>query len=84
MGTEDDKVTARNMYKYKERLRLYKRLYCKLDAKSKTCPRLGYGTERKGYRLYDSRLERVYYSRDVVFGESSRCIEKEWSPRKKQ
>ena len=25
MGTEDVKVTAMNMYKYKERLRLYKR-----------------------------------------------------------
>ena len=28
MGTEDAKVTAMNMYKYKERLRLYKRLQC--------------------------------------------------------
>ena len=28
MGTEDVKVTAMNMYKYKERLRLYKRWPC--------------------------------------------------------
>ena len=28
MGTEDVKVTAINMYKYKERLRLYKRWPC--------------------------------------------------------
>ena len=28
MGTEDVKVTAINMYKYKERLRLYKRWTC--------------------------------------------------------
>ena len=28
VGTEDVKVTAMNMYKYKERLRLYKRWPC--------------------------------------------------------
>ena len=28
MGTEDVKVTVMNMYKYKERLRLYKRWPC--------------------------------------------------------
>ena len=28
MGSEDVKVTAMNMYKYKERLRLYKRWPC--------------------------------------------------------
>ena len=49
----------------------------KLDAKSRKCVLLGYGTERKGYRLYDPRRERVIYSRDVVFDESSRGIEKE-------
>ena len=51
----------------------------KLDAKSRKCVLLGYGTERKGYRMYDSRRERVFYSRDVVFDESSRGIEKEQS-----
>ena len=51
----------------------------KLDTKSTKCFFLGYGTERKGYRLYDPRRERVFYSRDVVFGESSRGIEKEQS-----
>ena len=35
----------------------------KLDAKSRKCVLLGYGTERKGYRLYDPRCERVFYSR---------------------
>ena len=49
----------------------------KLDAKSRKCVLLGYGTERKGYRLYDPRRERVFYSRDVVFDESSCGIEKE-------
>ena len=39
----------------------------KLDTKSRKCVLLGYGTERKGYRLYDPSRERVYYSRDVVF-----------------
>ena len=51
----------------------------KLHAKSRKCVLLGYGTERKGYRMYDSRRERVFYSRDVVFDESSRGIEKEQS-----
>ena len=51
----------------------------KLDAKSRKCVLLGYGTDRKGYRMYDSRRERVFYSRDVVFDESSRGIEKEQS-----
>ena len=39
----------------------------KLDAKSRKCVLLGYGTDRKGYRLYDPRRERIFYSRDVVF-----------------
>ena len=56
----------------------------KLDAKSRKCVLLGYGNERKGYRLYDPRRERVFYSRDVVFDESSRGIVKEHCPRKKQ
>ena len=38
-----------------------------------------YRPGRKGYRLYDPRRERVFYSRDVVFDESSRGIEKEQS-----
>ena len=50
-----------------------------LDAKSRKCVLLGYGTERKGYRLYDPRCERVFCSRDVVFDESSPRIEKEQS-----
>ena len=51
----------------------------KLNAKSRKCVLLGYGTERKGYRLYDLRRERIFYSRDAVFDESSRGIEKEQS-----
>ena len=51
----------------------------KLDTKSRKCVLLGYGTERKGYRLYDPSRERVYYSRDVVFDESSGGIEREQS-----
>ena len=51
----------------------------KLNAKSRKCVLLGYGTERKGYRLYDPRRERIFCSRDAVFDESSRGIEKEQS-----
>ena len=36
----------------------------KLEAKSRKCVLLGYATERKGYRLYDPRRERVFCSRE--------------------
>ena len=55
----------------------------KLDAKSRRCVLLGYGTETKGYRLYDPRRAKVFYSRDVLFDESSRGIEKVPSSQKK-
>ena len=38
---------------------------------------LGYGTETKGYRLYDCERRRVIFSRDVKFNESEFGIEKE-------
>lgn len=41
----------------------------KLDAKSKQCIFLGYGTDVKGYRLYDIQRSRVIFSRDVIFDE---------------
>ena len=47
----------------------------KLDRKSRKCVLLGYGTETKGYRLYDLERAKVFYSRDVVFNESSCGIE---------
>ena len=49
----------------------------KLDSKAKKCVLLGYGTETKGYRLYDPQNLRVIYSRDVKFNESEFGIEKE-------
>ena len=42
----------------------------KLDFKAKGCILLGYGTATKGYRLYDPKHEKVFYSRDVVFNEN--------------
>lgn len=39
----------------------------KLDPKAMKCILLGYGTETKGYRLYDSKLAKVFYSQDVIF-----------------
>ena len=47
----------------------------KLDPISKRCILLGYGTEVKGYRLYDPVRCRVIFSRDVVFNESKLRIE---------
>jgi len=43
----------------------------KLDPKTRKCVLLGYGEQRKGYRLYDPSCDRVFYSRDVVFNETS-------------
>ena len=48
----------------------------KLDPKSKKCILLGYGTETKGYRLYDPQSSRVMYSCDVKFNESEFGFEK--------
>lgn len=43
----------------------------KLDSKSNRCIFLGYGTDVKGYRLYDIQRKRVIISRDVIFDESN-------------
>ena len=49
----------------------------KLDSKARKCVFLEYGTETKGYRLYDCERKGVFYSRDVKFNESEFGIEKE-------
>ena len=41
----------------------------KLDNKSKKCVFLGYGSNIKGYRLFDLNKNKVLYSRDVIFEE---------------
>ena len=48
----------------------------KLDSKSKKSVFLGYGEEVKGYRLFDLQKSKVYLSRDVIFDESSRGLDK--------
>ena len=40
----------------------------KLDLKAKKCILLGYGTDVKGYRLYNPQDRRVFYSRVVGVG----------------
>ena len=47
----------------------------KLNPKAKKCTFLGYGTSRKGYRLYNLKTSRIIHSRDVVFNELSRGYE---------
>ena len=50
----------------------------KLDAKSKRCIFLGYGSTTKGYCLYDLNARKVLHSRDVIFDEMQRVsFEKE-------
>ena len=49
----------------------------KLDPVAKKCVLIGYGTEVKGYRLYDPSRDRILYSRDVKFNESEFGLEKE-------
>ena len=42
----------------------------KLDSKTRKFMLLGYGTNQKGYRLYDLGCMKVIHSRDVVFDKS--------------
>ena len=50
----------------------------KLDPVARRCVLVGYGTEVKGYRLYDpNRAGKVIYSRDVKFNETEFGFEKE-------
>lgn len=51
----------------------------KLDSKSKKSIMLGYGSETKGYRLYDPEKKKVFYSRDVIFNETELYMQKESS-----
>lgn len=52
----------------------------KLDPVARRCVFVGYGTEVKGYRLYDpNRVGKMIYSRDVRFNESEFGFEKESS-----
>ena len=41
----------------------------KLDSKSRKCILLGYGSVRKGYRVFDPLTQKVSYSRNVKFNE---------------
>ena len=47
---------------------------------ARRCVRVGYGTEVKGYRLYDPSSRKVFYSCDVRFNESEIGYEKEVKP----
>ena len=38
---------------------------------------LGYGSETKGYRLYDPKRERLFFSQDVLFNECDIGVERE-------
>lgn len=52
----------------------------KLDPKSKKCVLLGYGTTKKGYRLYDPLKKKVLHSRDVIFNEKKYDFDKPPEP----
>ena len=41
----------------------------KLDSKVRKFILLGYDTETKGYRLYDPKIGKVFFSRDVIFND---------------
>ena len=49
----------------------------KLDNKSRTAILVGYGSNVKGYRLYDTDRKKIFYSRDVIFNENRRSNQKE-------
>ena len=47
------------------------------DSKARKCIMLGYGTEIKAYRLYDTESDRVFFSCNVVFNEAKIRFEHE-------
>lgn len=49
----------------------------KLDFKANRCIFLGYGTDVKGFRVYDYSKSKVLHNRDVIFNEEENGIEKE-------
>ena len=49
----------------------------KLDSKSVKCIFLEYGSDVKGYRLYDTEKGKILYSRDVIFNETQNEVQKE-------
>ena len=65
MGSEDVKVTAMNMYKYKERLRLYKRWPCStyiLNRKSNAhMVHMGLKSSTSHYTLFSQLIIIIYY-----------------------
>jgi len=55
----------------------------KLDSKAKEAILVGYGTNVKGYRLYDQTSQKIFYSRDVLFNEFkfSGMVKQEGTPK---
>ena len=49
----------------------------KLNSKARKSILMGYRTDTKGYRLYDPKRGKVFYSRDVQFNELECGVEKE-------
>ncbi len=49
----------------------------KLDSKTRKCILVGYGSVRKGYRLYDQAARQVLHSRNVKFDEQETAEPKE-------
>ena len=49
----------------------------KLDSKAREAIFLGYGKDKKGYRLFDPSCSKIFYSRDVKFNESQFKLKKE-------
>ena len=46
----------------------------KLDSKTRKCILIGYGSVRKGYRLYDRAAHQVLHSRNVGFDEQESTV----------
>ncbi len=51
----------------------------KLDVVAKRCVLLGYGTEVKGYGLFDLTRNKLFYSRDIKFNEAEFGLKKEFN-----
>ena len=49
----------------------------KLDSKSVKCIFLGYGSDIKGYRLFNLEKGKILYSCDIIFNETQNEFQKE-------
>eukprot|EP00171_Calliarthron_tuberculosum_P022031 IDg22031t1 len=73
-----NRVTSRSLPKNTTPYHIWHKIK-KLEARSREALFMGYPNQSKGYKIWDTELEKFVISRDVKFGE-----EKSWTPSEKE